>query len=99
MPIGFCQYYLCSKANEDWYGNTPIEGTYSIDYLIGEKNFLGKGYGKETIKLLENEVFSFKEAKRIIVQPELENKASCATLLACGYTYDKENRVFLKSKP
>lgn len=29
--IGFCQYYPYWKSGEDWHGNIPVEGTYSID--------------------------------------------------------------------
>jgi hypothetical protein len=41
-PIGFCQYYLCAQADEDDYNIFPKDGTYSIDYLIGEIEYLGK---------------------------------------------------------
>jgi RimJ/RimL family protein N-acetyltransferase len=47
-PIGFCQYYDCfdSQNFEDWNGR-KFENrgeVYSIDYLIGNENYLGKGY-------------------------------------------------------
>jgi hypothetical protein len=30
-----------------------------------------------------------------IVQPEEENHASCNTLLAAGYDYDEENKLYI----
>lgn len=50
-PVGFCQYYDCYDANdmEDWYSVTRRDETFSIDYLIGDEAYLGKGYGKAII--------------------------------------------------
>ena len=97
-PIGFCQYYTCADANETWYGDIPLAGSYSIDYLIGEENYLGKGIGKAIIDLLVKEVFSLNEAQRIIVLPEIENTASCKSLLANGFTFDEKNKLYLRTK-
>ena len=97
-PIGFCQYYACSDANEDWYGKIPLMGTYSIDYLIGEENYLGKGLGKAIIDLLIKNVFSLVDSERIIVQPDKENKASCNSLLSNGFIFDADNNVYCKTK-
>ncbi len=94
-PIGFCQYYDYVKGEETWHGSIPREGTYSIDYLIGEPEFIGKGLGKEIIKTLNHIIFSDSDAKRIIVQPEEENHASCNTLLAAGFDYDEENKLYM----
>lgn len=97
-PIGFCQYYTCAEANEDWYGDIPLEGSYSIDYLIGEESYLGKGLGKAIIDLLAKEVFSLNNAQRIIVMPETENIASCKSLLANDFFFDEKNKLYCKIK-
>ena len=94
-PIGFCQYYEYCNSGEDWHGNTDINGTYSIDYLIGDTEYLGKGFGKNIIQLLVKEIKQHKNAKRIIVQPEQENKASCNTLLSCGFSFDTNNEIYI----
>lgn len=93
-PIGFCQYYACVHAAEDWYGDVPMEGTYSIDYLIGEEAYLHKGLGKAIVLRLVEAIFRLKDAKRIIVQPEEENTNSRKTLLACGFCYDAKNQLY-----
>lgn len=93
--IGFCQYYPYWKSGEDWHGNIPAEGTYSIDYLIGEVENLKKGYASAAVRLLGERIAEEKDAKRIIVQPETDNHASRNTLLSAGYSYDTANGLFL----
>lgn len=56
--IGFCQYYTCADANEDWYGDIPLAASCSMDYLIGEEAYLGRGFGKMPVGLLVQKVFS-----------------------------------------
>lgn len=93
--IGFCQFYEYSKGGEDWHGDIEIDGTYSIDYLIGEPEFLGQKLGKEIIISLCDLIKTHDNAKRIIVQPENENKASCGVLLSCGFKYDEKNSLYI----
>lgn len=93
--IGFCQFYEYRHSGEDWHGSTDVDGTYSIDYLIGDTDYLGKGYGKAIIKALIEKIKMEKNAKRIIVQPEPDNKASCNTLLSCGFSFDKSNEIYV----
>ena len=98
-PIGFCQYYDCYHARnmEDWYSvNTPGE-TFSIDYLIGDEAYLGKGYGKSIVRILSDTIQSTENAKRIIVQPEIENHASNHVLMANGYVYDEHRKYYCKT--
>ena len=93
--IGFCQYYPYWLSGENWHGEIPIEGTYSIDYFIGDVTFLRKGYGKEIIRALMEQIQTHASASRVIVQPEPENQASCGVLLASGFHFDQSNQVYL----
>lgn len=93
--IGFCQYYPYERSGEEWHGALPREGTYSIDYLIGEPEALKKGFGRAIVRLLTERIRATADARRIIVQPEEENLPSCNTLLSAGYTYDGEDRLYL----
>ena len=92
--IGFCQCYEYKLSGEDWHGDIELEGTYSIDYMIGERDYLKKGIGTNIINLLVKHLFETTSAKRIIVQPDEDNKASCNTLLSAGFTYDEENELY-----
>ena len=97
-PIGFCQYYDCYFAQEYEVWNeqcNPGERrgeNFSIDYLIGDTRCLGKGYGKEILKLLTGKVRKT-GAKRVIVEPEKENIASAKVLEANGYKYNGREYV------
>lgn len=94
-PVGFCQYYDFSKGGETWNGSLPAEGSWSIDYLIGEPDYLGKGYGKFIVKQLTRDIFDSTDAQRVIVRPEPENKRSRNTLLSAGYCFDKPDDLFV----
>lgn len=96
IPIGFCQYYDCFDSNEDWFTITRAGDTYSIDYLIGKKDYLNKGYGKSIIRLLTETVRRNTTATQIIVQPDTENHASNHVLLANGYVFDEANQYYRK---
>ncbi len=94
-PIGFCQYYDCFDAKEEWYEVDESGKIYSIDYLIGEEQYLRKGYAKEIIKRLTEKIKSNNKPEKIIVQPENENIASCKALLSSGFVYEEEKKYYL----
>ena len=98
IPIGFCQYYDCYDANdmEDWYDVIKSGDTFSIDYLIGNESYLGRGYGKSIVKLLTETVWQKERAKQIIVQPDEDNHASNHVLMANGYVYDECQKYYYK---
>ncbi len=98
-PIGFCQYYDCFDAQslEDWYCVKQRGETFSIDYLIGERRYLKKGYGKQIVCQLTQLIKTQEKAAiQIIAQPEPENFASVHVLLANGYTYDSKANYYCK---
>lgn len=98
-PMGFCQYYACQDSDEEWEGYTALGGSYSIDYMIGEVDCLRRGFGKMIVSELIDRIARQADAKRIVVQPEPENKASCGLLLSCGFTLDREKEIYVKSLP
>lgn len=93
--IGFCQYYACEDSVELWEGYTALGGSYSIDYMIGESEYIGRGFGREIVMSLIEKIKDHSDARRIVVQPEQENKASCGVLLSCGFVYDIEKDIYL----
>ena len=95
-PIGFCQFYEYYNSGETWHGDIDVDGTYSIDYMIGEPNYLSKGLGKQIIRDLVLKISNHTNAKRVIVQPEKENKSSCGVLLSCGFEFDNKNEIYIK---
>lgn len=93
-PIGFCQYYDCFDAKELWYTVEVPNKVFSIDYFIGEELYLRKGYGKEIVKTLVDTIRELGNAAQIIVQPEMENIASCKALLSNEFTFDESKQYF-----
>lgn len=93
-PIGFCQYYNVAAADEECFRSFPREGTYSIDYLIGESRFLGRGIGKEIVRVLSERVLSLPDARLIVVQPDEENTPSRKTLESLGYRFDSRTACY-----
>lgn len=94
VAIGFCQYYDYSLGGETWHNHIVLDHTYSIDYLIGDPEYIGKGLGTKIIRILTERIFRETDAKLIIVQPEADNHASCRTLLSAGYDYDNDNALY-----
>lgn len=89
-PFGFCQYYDCyhSREYEDWGMDIPEQGeVFSIDYLIGDTDYLRRGYGKAIIVLMLDKLRTL-GAKTVIVSPDKENVASSRALEANGFCWD-----------
>lgn len=93
--IGFCQYYDCYDAQEEWYGVSIPNQKYSVDYLIGEEAYLGKGYGKAIVKTLLDRIKQIDGAKQIVVQPDEDNFPSTKSLLANGFRFDNNLGYYL----
>ena len=94
VPIGFCQFYDCKasqgEALEDWGMDINAQGEiFSIDYLIGEVDYLRSGYGKEMILLMLDKLRQL-GVKTVIVLPDRQNTASNRALESAGFTWDGE---------
>ncbi len=84
-PIGLCLYYRCVDSSGEDFGTLPLAGSYGIDYLIGEKSYLGRGLGKRIITMLVDRIFSLPDAQRVTADIDKNNKASEKALLSCGF--------------
>lgn len=97
-PIEFCQYYDCYNGSEieDWYKVKNLNEVFSIDYFIGESDYLNKGYGKKIVDALLKVIINNESPKKIIVQPEKDNIISCKVLIANGFNYDEKLQYYIK---
>lgn len=93
-PVGFGQWYDCFDAKEDWYTVERPDEIFSIDYFIGEEEYLRKGYGKAIVKELINMIKQWQLDAQIVVQPDLENIASGKALEANGFAYDEGRKYY-----
>ncbi len=85
VPVGFCQYYACTDSGEEMGGYGAMNGSYSLDYLIGIPDALRRGFGKQMVRAPTEKILLHADAKRIVVEPEAGNLASRALLCACGF--------------
>ncbi len=93
--IGFCQYFDCSKAPKGFEWDDEPLGTFAIDYLIGEENFLGKGFGNIIIQELIQLILQKENPLQIIVDPVEENLKSIKLLEKNSFILDN-TRGFYK---
>ncbi|MCD6659277.1 MAG: acetyltransferase [Lentimicrobium sp.] len=93
-PIGFLQYYETDKAPEGEWSAEPA-GTVGIDYLIADKENLGKGYGSEIIRLLIELIKTTGKYKYIIADPVPQNQASARVLEKNGFAIKENGFYFL----
>lgn len=84
MPIGFLQYYETDKAPQGEWSDEPI-GTVGIDYLIGDIEYLGKGYGSKMLRLLVDFIRSKNEYDYIVADPIVQNVSSIKVLENNGF--------------
>jgi len=57
-----------------------------IDYLIGERDLVGRGMGSAAISAFTDFVFtSYPDVEAIVVTPQAANRASCRVLEKAGY--------------
>ncbi|HMA92810.1 MAG TPA: GNAT family N-acetyltransferase [Polyangiaceae bacterium] len=94
-PIGFCQYYRCEASGEPEFRAYWSKNGYSIDYLLAA-SYLGRGLGKALVNALADVVFEKTSAWVIVVQPERDNVASRATLIASGFEHDADHDLFVR---
>lgn len=93
VPIGFCQYYdtFFAGKHEVWNDEPGVgekQGEiFSIDYLIGEPEYLRRGFGKAMIVQMLDRIREL-GAKTVIVEPEKENTYSNRALEASGFAWN-----------
>jgi len=86
-PIGFCQYYDCSKTGSGYSWDHEPQGTFGIDYFIGEERYLGKGLGSSVVKIVGQQVIKTESVVQLIADPVPENIKSIRVLAKNGYVF------------
>jgi len=59
--------------------------TMSIDFLIGEENFLGKGYGRTTLMEFSQLLKTEYDATELIIDPAISNTKAVKTYQSAGF--------------
>ena len=99
-PIGFVQYYEYNKILSETDEKQPV-GTFGIDYMIGNQNFLGKGLGNTLVRLICQQVAGENpEAVYIVADPTIEkeerNVVSIRVLENYGFKFDDKSGLYIK---
>ncbi|MGE5677086.1 MAG: GNAT family N-acetyltransferase [Pseudomonadota bacterium] len=93
-PIGFCQYYdmFYGQEYEDLLNIDTPGVMFSIDYLIGETEYLHKGLGQKMIaKMLD--MLRGKGIKTVVVRPDGDNAKSIRALEMNGFVWNGTNYI------
>ena len=91
-PIDYIQYCLTDKADNGWWGThiEDITGTVGIDIIIGETDFIGKGYGSTILKLFIEKIYKETNATKIITDPDPNNLTAIRFYEKVGFRKVKE---------
>ncbi len=86
-PIGIIQAFWLDDF-PDHSHLFPMRNAVSIDYLIGEEDYVGRGVGAKMISQFIESVVKdiYPKASGIATSAEVENHASLGTLRKCGFT-------------
>ena len=91
-PIGYIQYYLADKADDGWWvkcAGQPV-GTVGMDIIIGELDYIGKGYGTIIVKKFVKKLFTETKTVKIIIDPDPKNVAAIRCYEKAGFKKVKE---------
>lgn len=94
LSIGFCQYYDCAKTPEGFEWENEPQGTFAIDYLIGEEQYLKKGLGSVIIQKLCQLISSNENPVQFVADPVPENADSIKLLEKNGFTLDQTTGLY-----
>lgn len=92
--VGFAQYYFTDQAPLGQWSNQPIK-TVGIDYFIGEKNYLGKGFSEILIDKLIEKIKKETDAYKIVADPDKDNKRSISVLEKIGFKIESKSGLFI----
>jgi aminoglycoside 6'-N-acetyltransferase len=87
-PIGMIQRYLFADEPEwssAFVGITDVSDAAGVDYLIGEPDAVGRGYGSATIEAFSRMVFEWRPVASIVVTVQQTNPASWRILEKAGF--------------
>lgn len=93
-PIGFCQYYDCAQTPEGFEWDNEPQGTFAIDYLIGEENYLKKGLGSVIVQELCRLISKLEEPVQFVADPVPQNTDSIKLLERNGFTLDSTTGLY-----
>ena len=94
--VGFIQGYPVDN-NGNWTKQVKVyEKTASVDYFIGNLNYIHKGFGKLIVEEFIKQFISPKQFDYVMISPDPENTANCHLCEKMGFKLHKIVNVPLK---
>ena len=91
-PVGIIQYQKINKDNQKLYGINDNDA-YEIDIFIGEINYHNKGIGTKSINIINDYLFSKKNATKTIMCPTKNNAKAKKCYEKCGFVEKKKYKT------
>lgn len=88
-PLGFIQYYDAHKA-PNGLGNIDPEGTFGMDLYIADPEYLGKGYGTQTLRAFLEFIKQRHTVRKFKIDPHPDNIAAIKTYEKIGFKKIRE---------
>ena len=95
-PIGFVQIIDPAEEETHYWGDIEANKR-AIDIWIGEKDYLGKGFGTQMIQLALERCFADLEVTEVLLDPLESNVKAIRFYKKLGFEF-KEKRVFGEDK-
>ena len=83
--IGFCSLMHLQDRNRN----------LELGIMIGDRQYWGQGYGRDTVKLLLHYGFHYLGARRIALTTHAKNERALRCYLACGFVEEGRPRKVL----
>ena len=89
QPMGYIQSYPVD-GNGNWTKQVKVaENMVSIDYFIGDLNYIHKGLGPKMILEYIEQIIKKENYSIAMISPDPANKANCRCVEKCGFRYIK----------
>jgi aminoglycoside 6'-N-acetyltransferase len=90
VEIGYIQFYLITDDERNEYGYTGFKGSiYGLDQFIGETHYWNKGIGTELIVSMVKYLIAYKDAGKIVMDPQVWNTRAVRVYEKSGFVKKK----------
>lgn len=90
LPIGYLQFYEVRGEEKEIYGyGNSAEVIYGMDQFIGEPSYWNRGIGSKLVCFAITYIVREKEARRIVLDPQSQNKRAIRCYEKCGFQKKK----------
>lgn len=96
--LGFCQYYYCYDAKEEWHSTAMPDKVFSIDYFVREGGDLADSLEKEIVKAMIAEIQKRWDNCEIIAQPDDGNSTAKNIFTSNGFIFDGNRQCYVLSR-